>query len=976
MVLCHVGIVLSYAQTRSAVSGRFIDSETQLGMVGVVIEIAPKNNPEHKRYVTTESGGYYSIAGLKDGYYDCVATFLGKEPVKFSFYYNGLPKTIGAKEMESASIRIETVVTTAVVARTEMVGDTLRYNVDAFKVAADAEVEALLKKMPGIVIRGGRIEAQGEEVKKVYIDGREFFGGNMQQAIQSIPAQAVESIEIFNLLSEASRITGVDDGEGGKVINIITKSGMNRSQFGKLTAGLGYEPQNNPRITPKIKYNAGGSVNIFRDDTRLTVMALANNVNKQNFSDEGMQVTNSRNSTNASNTFSVNSQNGVARAELFAVNYIDRWGKRRRAKFEGNLFFNHLNAKNEYTIDRWYEAPAKKDTAHYDQYSSPDNYNLKFRGRLDWKVAKRQKLVIIPNINYNNNSSVNSVDTTSTRWGETYFDKKTQTYGTRWIPSGNQGWNKSFSGSLYAQYSYNFLKTGRSMLLVASISHSDSDEDRDYYSYSSKNPITPEDFEKYSFARKLTSSDITTVRIQPTWRERIGRFSTLNITYRYNNQFRHRDVRHYTTGPDYEIDESKFRPLTSSNFKGNIPSHQAGVGYRFSKNRNWFSVNAMVQITELSTHNLDTGERISNTYIHPSYNATLQWNFSPRNALRLSAASEVKSPGLWNMLNIYDVTNTTYITRGNPYLKPYCEYNFFARYTNISTTKGTTFMLMAKVEHRQDYLGQKIAYSPAEIDLDQKKYTSAVQLSKPVNLDGFWTYEARTSIGFPVKPIRSNLNLTLGTVYSTIPTEVVNGDDVHISLDNDYEFNTPGEKFILNNITYNGGVILGSNISENVDFTLDWNGAYSSYRGKIETMNNEYFTHSLKGNVKCVLPLGFTITSSVNFTQYIGFTNKYRDNFVLWNMAVGKKIMNKLGEVEFVVHDILNQNTSFGRYVVTGYSQVRYNSTLGRYFMVRFTYNLRSLLGGNKRIRGVNLDGAPVNHLAGVERRLNELLKF
>ena len=948
-ILLAVCAVAVSAQQTVSVSGRLFDNENNEGVIGAVIEVVPAAAPDKVRYYTSEYGGYFKIPALRAGSYRCVATFIGYEDREFVFDVASLPLDLGTLSMKTSSIGIETVVKEAVSTRTTMVGDTLRYNADAFKVATDAEVEALLRKMPGITVSDGKIEAQGEVVKQIYVDGTEFFGGNIQQVLQSIPAQAVEHIEVYNRLSEAAQITGVDDGEGGKVINIVTRQSLSNSSFGKVHIGCGYEPGAARNIASKYKYTAGGSVNIFRGDARVTVMALANNLNKQNLTDDDMAVGNSSNSSKASRQFTVNSQQGVASAEIFALNYSDKWGMRKRAKFEGNIFYNHLNAKNNFTIDRWYDTPAKIDTAHYDQFANPDNYTLKFRGRLEWKVAKRQKLVIIPNATYTNNSSINRVDSTSLRWGES---------GYRWLPSGNDGWSHYYLVSAYAQYSYKFLRQGRTLLMVASVSHSDSDADRNYYSNGAgrTSKISPELATiGYTYSRKFTDTETTNIRIQPTYRDRIGRYSTINLSYRLQCQLRSRDLRAYATGEDYAIDDNAtLNSKTSSSFDGKFMYHQAGGGYRYSRNRNWFSLSASYQNSRLSNHNRWTGDRTLRSYHHPVYNATLQWSFNRSNSLRLSCNSEVKAPSLWTMLDIYDVSNSQYLSRGNPDLKPFAEHNFFARYTNISALKGTTFMLMAKAQHIQDYIGTDIVYSPETIEIDGKKY-NPIQLTMPVNLNGYWSYEGRASIGFPVKFLGSNLNISLGANYSTVPVVVNKSPDM------------------MNNLTGYAKLVLGSNISENVDFTIDWRGAYSTNKSALAVLNNDYFTHTASANVKVVLPLGFTLTTNATFTQYVGFTNGYNDCFTMWNIAVGKKVLRRLGEVQLCVNDVLNQNTSFGRYVWTGYSQIRYNSTMSRYFLVRFTYNLRSFAGGSRRMRLESRRSAPTNYFEQIERKLRGL---
>lgn len=948
-VICFAIHAVVYAQGGSFVSGRVVDGETLDGIAGAVLEIAPQQTPDAKRYYTSEYGGYFRIPSLRDGNYICKISCMGYAERTIEFKHSGLPKDMGNIKLEISAVNIDAVVKTAVSTRTMIMGDTLRYNADAFKVAVDAEVEALLRKMPGINITDGQVEAHGEVVKQIYVDGNEFFGSNVAQVLQSIPAQAVEHIEVYNRLSEAAQITGVDDGEGGKVINIITRRSINRSRFGKAHLGYGYEPDANRAVTANNKYTLGGTVNIFNDDSRVTLMGLVNNINKQNLSQDEMNIKSSSSSSSASRQFSVNNQNGVASAEIFALNYTDRWGRRKRAKFEGSLFYNHLNAKNEFTIDRWYDpAVSKQDTIHYDQFANPNNHTLKLRGRLEWKVAKRQKLVLIPTLNYYPNSSINRTDTTSLRWGES---------GYRWMPSGNEGWGKTLSKSLYAQYSYKFLRQGRSLLLVASVSDSDADTDRDYYS-NGNGKTNKKDPNKatidYTYTRRTNSSTTTTYRLQPTYRDRIGRHSTINITYRLQAQLRTRDLFTYSTDADYVIDTARLNRRSSSSFEGMFLYHQAGIGYRYGRNRNWFSISAMFQHSRLSHHNLWTGEKSVRSYNTPVYNATLQWAFNPQNTLRVSATSEIKAPSLWQMIDIYDVSNSQYLSCGNPDLRPYTEHNYFVRYTNLSTRKGTTFMIMAKAMLRPDYIGTDIVYSPETIEIDGKKY-NPVQITRPVNLDGYRSFEGRTSIGFPINIFSSNLNIAMGVNLSNVP----------ISINK--------EEQMMHNLTAYSNITLGSNISENIDFTIRWNGSYSKNKTGAAVLDNEFFTHRTTANCKFVLPLGFTITSSAIYTQYIGITNNYNDSFVLWNASIGKKLLKNLGEIELCVNDILNNNISFSRGVWGGYSQVRYNSTMGRYFMVKFTYNIRAFTSGTKQMKIARSSSVPTNIFDKVERRLNAL---
>ncbi|MBE6197804.1 MAG: TonB-dependent receptor [Rikenellaceae bacterium] len=979
------------------ISGRFFDLESKEGVVGAIIEITTPRDSLFRRHYTTGYGGYFKTPPLPRGEYKLTSTFLGYEDYERSFKVDALPVNLGDMAMKQAAINVGLVVKEIVVPRATIIGDTLKYTASQFKVTADAELENLLRKLPGISINNGKIEAQGEAVTKIYVDGEEFFGGGVQQVLQSIPAQAVESIEIYNRMSEASQITGVDDGRGGKVINIKTKSSLSHSEFGKMHAAGGIGSDRTPvrselgKYTDRLKgrYSTGGALNIFRDDTRIAIMALVNNLNKQNLSDEGISMSGSTNRSNASSSFSVNRQSGVAATELLALNYSDRWGQRKRARFDGSIFFNHSNSENQFAIDRWYNAPAKLDTIHYDQYANPNNLNLRLRGRLSWKVAKRQRLLITPTYSYTNNFSINRQDTTSMRsgWSESVPEKDRPL--PRYYPSYNEGRSITHNASINAQYNYNFLKRGRVLLISANGRYNGNDSWRRYNSYSGTQPI--DSLRKYSYSLNNTSQTTAEAHLQATFRERIGRWVILNASYEGHYQKRFRDIYNFTTDDTYEAVNEKIKPKSSSIYTSDYWYHEASAGMRYGKGRNWFSINLRFRdFTTDVTYFGVPGRMLATPTVKRShyqrflYNATVNIAANNKHSMRASFNSRLRMPGIWDLNDMYNVNNSSYLSVGNPDLKPSQEHNFFVRYTNVSSRFGTTFMMMAKVQHVQDYVGFKVAYEPGKIRLpdyldDKGEWHYAnynpLQLSQKVNLDGYWSYEFRTSLGLPLKYLRSNLNIVLGGTYSDIPMEVVSSDlkpEEIVDPEQDYKFIARGENVMMHNANGYAQVTLGSNISENVDFMVTWRGNYAYNDSTISGFNNQYFMQYVRANIKAVLPLGFTITSSLNFTHFKVFTHNFDDNFTLWNISIGKKVLNQLGEVELCVNDVLNKNTSFGRYVIATYSQLRYNSVLGRTYLVRFTYNLRNL-GGSKR-RNKTID-VPQDPLGDIQSKL-DALKF
>ena len=362
---------LATAQSKGKVSLVLVDQASKQAVIGAVVEVYPTAKPDNKRYYTSNVDGTVTFPALEYGEYTMLATCLGYTDLTKTFNVKSATLSLGKVTMKESTTRIDTVVKEVKSLRASQNGDTLSYNAGAFKVANDADVEGLLKKMPGININNGTVEAQGETIQKVFVDGKEFFGEDVSTALNSLPAQAVDRIEVFNKLSDNSEFSGMDDGEGYKAINIVTRSNMRQGVFGKMYAGYGYQPdidgspaelsfQNTDIYKPEVgevtshhKYNVGGNVNLFQKNHRLSVIGLLNNVNQQNFSFEdilgvsgggggGMGGHRGR----GVGQYMVRPQSGVANVGSIGVQYTGTWGENDAIKLNGSYFFNNTNTSN------------------------------------------------------------------------------------------------------------------------------------------------------------------------------------------------------------------------------------------------------------------------------------------------------------------------------------------------------------------------------------------------------------------------------------------------------------------------------------------------------------------------------------------------------------------------------------------------------------------------------------------------------
>lgn len=940
--------VAAFAQ-KGTLTATVLDSDTGEGVAGAVLTLSPVKTPDKKQYFTSAYKGAVSIPSLAYGDYTLSVAFLGYNEYTTAIHITAAKVALGEIRLKPG-LEIETVVKEAKALRTSQKGDTVSYNAGAFKVTTDADVEGLLKKMPGITIADGAVTAQGESVKKVFVDGKEFFGEDVTTAIKSLPAQAVDRIEVYNKLSDASEFSGMDDGEGYKAINIVTHENMRQGQFGKLYAGYGYDAET--QTEAKNKYIIGGNANIFSKDSRISIIGLFNNVNQQNFSFEdilGVSGSTGRGRGGRGvGQYMVRPQSGVSNVNSIGVNYSDTWGKRDQLSFQGSYFFNNTRTRNSSSTTRWYESPMPVDTLSTVGDSDTQGNNHRFNARLEWKISDNQNLMIRPSFSYQSN------DPLSTTLGWQY---------------GESGYSRTDNYSNALQNGYNIRtdvvyraklgRDGRTITLNGGVRYSDNRNTSDTWSNSLgvqpvRPPIDPStglwdpnatyidpetgEVKRYldlRYLRNLTPSTSYSLRAEAAYTEPLGKYTQASFQYRVNYDNQQRDKSSYITGSNFDIGGLTPDPALSNAYRSAYLTQSVGPGFRFSKERNSFIANVYYQHSTLDGEVISSNsDKMRHAYNNITYFMMGQLQLNPQNSLRLFVRSSTDNPSVTDLQNVFDLSNAQNITRGNPGLNPAYTHSVNFHYTNSNVEKGRTFMWMFSLQNTSDYNATHTVSNPGELLIDNKSYRPNYY-SMPVNLDGYWSLRTDVSYGFPIGFLKSNFNVTAGINYAKIPS-MLGGT---VMSDGSIE---GGERNDTRNMAYNTSAVLGSNISENVDFTLSWNGAYSEATNSLVSGKNRYFYHTAQASMKFVMPLGFTFTGSLGYTQNLGFTNSYNDSYLLCNAYIGKKIFkNKRGEIMVGVNDIFNQNSAFVRTTGSGWTQNVTNSVVGRYYTIQFTYNLR-----------------------------------
>ncbi len=817
--------------------------------------------------------------------------------------------------------------------------DTIELSASAYKVNPDANVEDLIKKMPGITVdKAGTVTAQGEQVKKVTVDGRDFFGDDATAALRNLPAEIIEKIQIFDKLSDQAAFTGFDDGNSQKAINVVTKANMRNGQFGRMYAGYGTDA----------RYSAGGNVSFFKENRRISLVGLANNINLQNFSTQdllgvtssgggnrggggnfgggqqggnrgGQQQGGNRggggNFGGGQGNFLVGQQNGISKTNAIGVNYSDQWGK--KLTVSGSYFFNNSNNGNSQITNR--QTKLSADTTLFykeNSLSKSTNYNNRINLRLEYKLDSFNSLIISPSINFQKNNSTNNYSAINS------YNNSSPTSSSENITTAlTSGYN--INNNILFRHS--FRKRGRTISFGFNTSINDRTGDTYLQAVNKSfgnNSLLIKSDSIQQFSNNLNHGYTLAPNIAYT--EPVGKKGQLQ--FNYNPSYTKNTADQETFKYDYAGKKySVFDPTLSNKFNNTYSTQNGGITYRVGDRDNQFSVGTSYQHSKLSSYQVfPQAATINKTFSNILPNLQLRRKLSAKSSLNIFYRSSVNAPSISQLQNVINLNNPLSQSTGNPYLKQQYTNQLVTRYTFTNTLKGQSFFANLFLQQVNDYIASAsfIASRDSVLTLtDTLKRGS--QITKPVNLDGYVSLRSFLTYGMPLKFIKSTINANAGFSYSKTPG-VVNR-----------------LTSITHNYTYSVGVVIASNISEYVDFNLSYNANINQIT---ERPLNNYFNSTAGAQVNLLNKSGWFLQNDLNNQLYnYKDTSTKNQSFWLWNVSLGKKFLkNQNGELKLSVFDLLKQNKSITRTVNGPVTEDIQSQVLQRYFMLTFTYKLKN----------------------------------
>ncbi len=919
--MCSAGV---FAQGKGSIVGTLKDSKTNEGINGAVVELT-KLSDESQLYFTSGYQGAIDIKRLAPATYRMSISFLGYKTYTKEVKVADKELNLGVIKLEEDATIMDNIEVTGFL-RTSQRGDTISYNASAFKTARDASTEGLLAKMPGITINSdGTVNAQGEEVGKVLVDGKEFFGEDVATTIKTIPAGVVAKIEVFDKLSDKAEFTGLDDGEGYKAINIVTSLGKRRSLFGKVYGSYGYPD----------KYSVGGNANIFSGDEKIAIIGMANNINQLNFSFEDIVGATGGGGQGhgpgrSARQFMVRPLSGISTVQSLGLNYANVWDK---LELQSSYFFNHSTTHNLNTTDKTsLSSDDYREDSSSRSTSDSENWNHRLNLRLDYKFSEAQSLMLRANVSlqqYDNLTEGSEIISN----GATGQPLKDMTSLSEQNSTGTYG-------NVFALYRSRLGKPGRTITANARVNWNSSN----LYQSPQYTFTMPTDSLYRNIVERASSSN--SMRAEVTYTEPLSEKAQMDFEYEIQHNLNDQDKQARVFIND--VEDTALGTLLSNISESGYTRHQIGPGINISTEKTKFNFQVKYQYSTLdNVQSLPQKEPVNYNFNDVTYRGNLTVNFNKTNTLRVRTHSRTSNPSISQLQEATDVNGSSY-TAGNPNLKPSYSHQLMTFYTNTDIEKGRTLMLHAGMWATTRSIASSMQMNRPDFEIPGyggQLLGVGNTYSTYENISGWnnWNLWTGFSYGFPISLLKSNFTVSVNANLSSTPSKI-----------NDY-------LNIMRGQNYSGGLQIGSNVSENLDFTLAYNFSYSinDNSSAISQRVNHYFNHHARAEFKWVAWKGFTLTANGTYNQYKGITDDYNEEILLCNAYIGKKVFkDQMGEISIGVNDIFNQNRDFRRLTGANYIQNTTNLAIGRYVAVQFVYNIRSMgAGGNGNYDNMGMGG-------------------
>lgn len=901
-LLCLAGPASAQGQ-RLDVSGVVADT-TGEGLPQATVVALTREDSVLVKFATSGPKGQFTLRRMVPGEYILQVTYVGFSTLRQNFAITDGDVDVGTVTLREQMSELEEVLVSADHIPFVVKRDTLEYNASAFTTRPGDVVEDLLRRLPGIDVEAdGSIKAQGEDVKNVLVDGKEFFAETPTVATKNLPARAVDKVQVYDKPSDQAEFTGIPDGEEEKTIDLLLKEDAKRGVLGNVSGGLGGEQ------SPVGRYEAKANLNRFSPAVQLSLIGNASNVGRGGFGVADVMSIALGGGTNilvdrvGVSIGGGGSAAGFTESVSAGLNASRDFGEKNWIR--SSYFLSSLDRIQDIETQRQ-ELAGLGSSSFADkteQYESGNlGHNLNVNTQFQFSPGHRVRARSSFRLSSNNALSAGNQQTLGLQRG--LVNQATTDYGTD---------TRSISGSAQVTWRRKISDNGRSIVATGQYSLSDTDMTADLLTrtglYTSGNVLTWEEVqqEQEQFGKSAGNEQ----RISLT--EPLGGDLSLEVFGERNFRRREEDKRFYDTAGGTRMLNSR----SSDAFERTYAYYRAGAQLSRNRETDWLTVGLNVQRARLNGTVTSGRANVAAGFTHLLPSMMYKHTLKERSTIQVRYRASTREPSLQELQPYTNNDNPLRIYVGNPDLVPEYRhrlsgsYRFFDSWSliNVFASTSTTYTRNRIVPTR-------------EIDASLRQTVSAV------NSDAGWTTRLDVNFGTPIRPL-----------------------GVELSVENDLSVST-GSEFI--NAQENASRIIrntvGLRVRNRSQDVLELQGGVratfnSTDYSLNEALGQQYVTTRFNATIAWHPTFSWTLRGDFRYQLYDRDVFGDVQNVALVNLGVSRQLLNERAEIELVVRDVFNQNLGVSFTNAATYIQEQRVVSLGRYIMLRFSYRLSAMKG-------------------------------
>ena len=979
-VLLCVYSVCAWAQ-KVTVSGKVVEQDTGEPVFSASVVLL-NTDSTMAAGVSSKLDGSFTLPAVKAGKYLFRITYVGFKPYIKTMQLTASNRKVqlGEVKLETNAVVLKAAEVTARLAQVEMKADTFVYNAGTYRLPEGSALEELVRKLPGAEVSDdGTIKINGKEVKKIMVDGKEFFDSDTKMAMKNLPTSMVEKIKAYDRQSDYTRTTGIDDGEEETVLDLTVKKGMKEGWLANLDLGYGTED----------RYTAKAMVNRFTDQLQLSVIGSSNNVNDRGFPGGGFRGFGG-------------GGGGLVASKMAGVNFSWENGKKEREagrlKLGGNVRYNHngtdaISTSNSETF-LTSGSSSSFSNSFSDSRSVRTNADANFR--LEWTIDSMTRIMFRPNFSYSNNHSrglsnsvtfnenpyLNMTDPLN-QYRDHVADSTVVNDNMR--RSYNEGESFSLSGFIMANRRLN--SKGRNLTLRLNGGYSDSESKA--FSTSDVNYFlrhTPDGGYSRSYTHQYTTTPSVSYNASADLSYSEPLFAGAHLQFSYKFQYRYSDSDRsmysldsllakeviteeelrtfpleYIPGVDWlelsrNWQNSQYATYKEHNQEANVMFRYVKGGIRFNAG---VSVQPQKTFMDYQKGTLDT--TVVRQVLNWAPRIDFRWKISDASQLRIRYNGRSSQPSMTNLLDVTDDADPLNVSKGNPGLKPSWTDRFNLFYNDYLAEKQRGWMIHADASMTRNSISTAVLY-------DEK---TGKRTSMPMNINGNWNVNGgamfNTALGekkyFNLSTFtNAGYNNAVGYISSqSLPTgNLGSGDILNLSQKSTTRSTNVSERLNLN---FRNDLL---------EVGVNGNISYQHARNDLQAnVNLDTYNFSYGGNIAINMPWNMSLNTDIGQSSRRGYDDaSMNTNELIWNAQLSQSFLKKnAATVSVQWYDILRQRSNISRSLTASRRSDSWSNAINSYVMVHFIYKLNLLGNREARAEMRGMDGFGPDFGGGGGRR-------